>query len=250
MEAAGRAVAEVVAELAPEGPVRVVCGKGNNGGDGFVAARLLKEMGFSVEALLLWPGEELRGDALVNYERFGGELPAGDMDERLADSGAVVDAIFGTGFEGAPRESAAGAIEAINRCGAPVVACDIASGVDASTGEVAGEAVEADVTVSFHAAKLGQRVAPGKWHTGELRVVPIGIPAGAPGEVAAGEIDAAVLALAPRRGPRSTKFSSGQVAIAGGSRGLSGAVRMASLAAIRAGAGYATVAVPADLETV
>jgi NAD(P)H-hydrate epimerase len=207
-------------------------------------------MGFSVEALLLWPGEELRGDALVNYERFGGELPAGDMDERLADSGAVVDAIFGTGFEGAPRETAAGAIEAINRCGAPVVACDIASGVDASTGEVAGEAVEADVTVSFHAAKLGQRVAPGKWHTGELRVVPIGIPDGAPGEVAAGEIDAAVLALAPRRGPRSTKFSSGQVAIAGGSRGLSGAVRMASLAAIRAGAGYATVAVPADLETV
>jgi NAD(P)H-hydrate epimerase len=115
---------------------------------------------------------------------------------------------------------------------------------------VAGEAVEADVTVSFHAAKVGQRVAPGKWQTGELRVVPIGIPAGAPGDVVAGEIDASVLDLAPRRGPRSTKFSSGQVAVAGGSRGLTGAVRMASLAAIRAGAGYATVAVPADLEMV
>jgi ADP-dependent NAD(P)H-hydrate dehydratase / NAD(P)H-hydrate epimerase len=250
MEAAGRAVAETVAGLAPEGPVRVVCGKGNNGGDGFVAARLLREMGFRVEALLLWPGEELRGDAAVNYERFEGGLPEGDLDERLSDSGAVVDAIFGTGFEGTPREPATGAIEAINRCGAPVVSCDIASGVDASTGEVAGEAVEADVTVSFHAAKLGQRVAPGKWHTGELRVVPIGIPDGAPGEVAAREIDPAVLASAPRRGPRSTKFSSGQVAIAGGSRGLTGAVRMASLAAIRAGAGYATVAVPADLEMV
>lgn len=250
MEAAGRAVAEAVASLAPEGPIRVVCGKGNNGGDGFVAARLLREMGFEVEALLLWPGEELRGDAAVNFERFGGELLEGDLDGRLADSGAVVDAIFGTGFEGAPREPAASAIEAINRCGAPVVACDIASGVDASTGEVAGEAVEADVTVSFHAAKLGQRVAPGKWHTGELRVAPIGIPDGAPGEAAAGEIDAAVLALAPRRGPRSTKFSSGQVTIAGGSRGLTGAVRMASLAAIRAGAGYATVAVPSDLEMV
>jgi NAD(P)H-hydrate epimerase len=250
MEAAGRAVAEVVAELALEGPVRVVCGKGNNGGDGFVAARLLREMGFEVEALLLWPGEELRGDAAVSFERFGGELPKGDLDERLADSGAVVDAIFGTGFEGAPREPAAAAIEAINRCGAPVVACDIASGVDASTGEVAGEAVEADVTVSFHAAKLGQRIAPGKWHTGELRVAPIGIPEGAPGEAAAGEIDPAVLALAPRRGPRSTKFSSGQVAIAGASRGLTGAVRMASLAAVRAGAGYATVAVPSDLETI
>jgi NAD(P)H-hydrate epimerase len=250
MEAAGRAVAEVVAELAPEGPVRVVCGKGNNGGDGFVAARLLREMGFEVEVLLLWPGEELRGDAAVNFERVGGEFVEGDLTGRLAGSGAVVDAIFGTGFEGAPREPAAAAIRAINGVGVPVVACDIASGVDASTGEVAGEAVEADVTVSFHAAKLGQRVAPGKGCTGELRVAPIGIPAGAPGEAIAGEIDAAVLALAPRRGPRSTKFSSGQVAIAGGSRGLTGAVRMTSLAAIRAGAGYATVAVPADLELV
>ena len=250
MEAAGRAMAEAVAELAPQGAVRVVCGKGNNGGDGFVAARLLRGMGFEVEVLLLWPGEELRGDAAVNFERCGGELLEGDPAERLAGSGAIVDAIFGTGFEGAPREPAAAAIRAINACGAPVVACDIASGVDASSGEVAGEAVRADVTVSFHAAKLGQRIAPGKWQTGELRVVPIGIPAGAPGEPVAGEIDAAVLALAPRRGPQSTKFSSGQVAIAGGSRGLTGAVRMASLAAIRAGAGYATVAVPADLEVV
>src|SRR5215211_9456784 len=72
MEAAGRAVAEVVAELAPQGPVRVVCGKGNNGGDGFVAARLLREMGFEVEVLLLWPGKELQGDAAVNFERCGG----------------------------------------------------------------------------------------------------------------------------------------------------------------------------------
>jgi ADP-dependent NAD(P)H-hydrate dehydratase / NAD(P)H-hydrate epimerase len=250
MEAAGRAVAEVVAGLAPSGPVRVVCGKGNNGGDGFVAARLLRGMGFEVEALLLWPEEELRGDAAVNFERFGGELVEGDIAWRLMGSGAVVDAIFGTGFEGAPRGPAAGAIAAINGCGAPVVACDIASGVDASSGEVGGEAVEADVTMSFHAAKLGQRIAPGKWHTGELRVAQIGIPAGAPGEAAGGEIDSAVLALAPRRGVRSTKFSSGQVAIAGGSRGLTGAVRMTSLAAIRAGAGYATVAVPADLDLV
>jgi ADP-dependent NAD(P)H-hydrate dehydratase / NAD(P)H-hydrate epimerase len=250
MEAAGRGVAEVVAGLAPEGPVRVVCGKGNNGGDGFVAARLLRKMGFEVEALLLWPGEELRGDAGANYERFGGDLLEGDPTGRLAGSGAIVDAIFGTGFEGAPREPAAGAIRAINSAGVPVIACDIASGVVASSGEVAGEAVEADVTVSFHAAKLGQRVAPGKGSTGELRVVPIGIPADAPGEATAGEIDPAVLALAPRRGPRSTKFSSGQVTVAGGSRGLTGAVRMTSLAAIRAGAGYATVAVPSDLEMV
>ena len=233
MEAAGTALAEAVAGLAPQGPVRIVCGKGNNGGDGEVAARHLRGMGFEVDAVNLWEGEQ----------------PA-SLDSWLRDSGAVVDAIFGTGFSGAPREPAAAAIEAINRCGAPVVACDIASGVDASSGEIEGVAVEADLTVSFHAAKLGQRIAPGKWHCGELRVVAIGIPPAAPGEPFAGTIDPAVLALAPRRGPRSTKFSSGQVAVAGGSRGLTGAVRMASLAAIRAGAGYATVAVPADLEPV
>ncbi|HEU4392730.1 MAG TPA: NAD(P)H-hydrate dehydratase [Solirubrobacterales bacterium] len=233
MEAAGTALAEAVAGLAPQGPVRIVCGKGNNGGDGQVAARHLRDTGFEVEAVDLW------SDAVPS-----------DLDRWLAGAGAVVDAIFGTGFSGVPRPPAAAAIEAINRCGAPVVACDIASGVDASSGEVAGAAIEADLTVSFHAAKMGHWIAPGKWHTGELRVVPIGIPDGAPGGPAGGTIDPAVLALAPRRGPRSTKFSSGQVAIAGGSRGLTGAVRLSSTAAIRAGAGYATVAVPAELEPV
>lgn len=250
MEAAGRAVAEAVGELAPAGPVRVVCGKGNNAGDGLVAARYLAEAGFETEALLLWPVEELSGDAAANLERFPAEHISGDIASRLAGSGAVVDAIFGTGPAGEPRQPALAAIEAIGACGAPVVACDIASGVDASSGEVAGVAIEAVLTVSFHAPKLGHRVAPGKWHTGALRVAPIGIPEGAPGEPAAGAIDASVLELAPRRGARSTKFSSGQVTIAGGSRGLTGAVQMSSRAAIRAGAGYATVAVPADLEPI
>jgi ADP-dependent NAD(P)H-hydrate dehydratase / NAD(P)H-hydrate epimerase len=250
MEAAGEAVAEAVAELAPAGPVRVVCGKGNNAGDGLVAARHLTAMGFETEVLLLWSAEELSGDAAANLERCAAEPVTGELSERLAGSGAVIDAIFGTGFEGAPRGPAAEAVEAINRCGAPVVACDIASGVDASSGEVEGVAVEADLTVSFHAAKIGHWVAPGKWHTGELRVAPIGIPAGAPTTAGAGVIDLAILALAPRRGPRSTKFSSGQVVIAGGSRGLTGAVQMSSRAAIRAGAGYATVVVPADLEPI
>lgn len=231
MEAAGTALAEAVAGLAPQGPVRIVCGKGNNGGDGKVAARHLRALGFEVEAVELW----------------GDDVPA-DLDAWLSGSGAVVDAILGTGFAGVPREPAAAAIEAINRYEGPVVACDIASGVDASSGEIAGVAVEADLTVSFHGAKLGQWIAPGKWHTGELRVVAIGIPAGAPSHPSGGTIGSSVLTLLPRRGPRSTKFSSGQVAIAGGSRGLTGAVRMSSLAAIRAGAGYATVAVPAELE--
>jgi NAD(P)H-hydrate epimerase len=250
MEAAGRAVAEAAAELAQGGPVRVVCGKGNNGGDGLVAARYLAEAGFEVEALLLWPPEELSGDAAANLGRFAAEHAGGDLGPRLAGSGAVVDAVFGTGFAGAPREPARAAIAAVGACGAPVIACDIASGVDASSGEVAGAAVEADLTVSFHAAKAGHRIAPGKWHAGELRVAQIGIPDGAPVAPMAGTIGSAVLGLAPPRGPRSTKFSSGQVAIAGGSRGLTGAVQMSSRAAIRAGAGYATVAVPADLEAV
>jgi len=232
MEAAGTALAEAVAGLSPQGPVRIVCGKGNNGGDGLVAARHLRGLGFEVEALELEKAEP------------------GDLGAWLEGSGAVVDAIFGTGFSGVAREPAAGAIEAINRCGAPVVACDIASGVDASSGEIEGVAVEADLTISFHAAKLGHRIAPGKWHTGELRVEPIGIPEGAPSAPAGGAIEPAVLDLLPVRGSQSTKFSSGQVVIAGGSRGLTGAVRMSSLAAIRAGAGYATVAVPADLEAI
>lgn len=232
MEAAGTALAEAVADLTPQGPVRIVCGKGNNGGDGMVAARYLRHLGFVVETLDLEQGS------------------VEDFDAWLDGSGVIVDAIFGTGFKGTPREPAAAAIGAINRCGAPVIACDIASGVDASSGEIGGDAVEADLTVSFHAAKLGHRIAPGKWHTGELRVASIGIPSGAPSAPLGGTIGPAVLDLLPARGARSTKFSSGQVVIAGGSRGLTGAVKMSSLAAIRAGAGYATVAVPADLEAI
>jgi ADP-dependent NAD(P)H-hydrate dehydratase / NAD(P)H-hydrate epimerase len=252
MEAAGGAVAATVAELSPQAPVRVVCGKGNNGGDGLVAARKLAETGFEVEALLLGPRDELSGDAAASLERFPAARQIDDdrVDSELEGSGAVVDAIFGTGFEGAPRSPADAAIDAINRCGAPVVACDIASGVNASSGEVEGAAVHADVTVSFHAAKVGHMIAPGKTHTGELRVAPIGIPEGAPGKPAVGVISEVLLSLAPGRGPASTKFTSGQVVVAGGSRGLTGAVCMSASAAIRAGAGYATVAVPADLEQI
>ena len=106
-----------------------------------------------------------------------------------------------------------------------------ASGVDGVQREIEGAAGEADLTVSFHAAKLGHRIAPGKWHSGELRVAPIGIPDGAAVEPAAGTIAPSVLALAPGRGRRSTKFSSGQV-IAGGSRGLTGQWMSSLLAAI------------------
>ncbi len=252
MEAAGGAVARVAAERAKPGPVAVVCGKGNNGGDGLVAARHLRKTGFEVEALLLARHDQLSGDAAANLERFDGarEVSAAGLPDELAGAGAVVDAIFGTGFAGAPRDPAATAIDAINRCDAPVVATDIASGVNASSGEVEGAAVRAEATVSFHAPKLGHWVAPGKEHTGELVVVPIGIPEGGPREASAGLIDEAVLAQATPRAAGSTKFSSGQVVVVGGSRGLTGAVCLSSSAAIRTGAGYATAAVPADLERI
>jgi ADP-dependent NAD(P)H-hydrate dehydratase / NAD(P)H-hydrate epimerase len=251
MEAAGNATARAAGEVARSAEARVVCGKGNNAGDGLVAARRLAETGYEVEVLFLWPPDQLSGDADANLQRLPGpsrHVAAGELGDALAGSGVVIDAIFGTGFSGAPRAPADAAIEAINACGSPVVAADIASGVDASTGEVEGAAVRADVSVSFHAPKLGHWIAPGKWHAGEVRVAEIGIPPGDPVDAPAGLIAPEVLALAPRRGRESTKFSSGQVLIVGGSRGLTGAVCMASEAAIRAGAGYATVAVPRDLE--
>jgi hydroxyethylthiazole kinase-like uncharacterized protein yjeF len=252
MEAAGAAVAEAIRERARPGPIRVVCGKGNNGGDGLVAARHLASTGYKVEALV-WPDDELSADAATNLERFeeaAHKVSFGDLHASLAGSGAVIDAIFGTGFSGAPKAPADAAIEAINACEAPVISADIASGIDASTGEAEGAAVRADVTVSFHAAKLGHWIAPGKEHTGELRVAAIGIPEGAPAEPAGGVIADRVLELPPPRLPGSTKFSSGEVLVVGGSRGLTGAVCLTASAAIRAGAGYATVAVPGDLEPI
>jgi ADP-dependent NAD(P)H-hydrate dehydratase / NAD(P)H-hydrate epimerase len=251
MEAAGRATARAGGDVARSERVSVVCGKGNNAGDGLVAARAMAETGYEVEALFLWPAGELSPDAQSNLERYSGpsrQVAPEELGDALARSGAVIDAIFGTGFSGAARAPADTAIEAINGADAPVVAADIASGVDASTGEVDGAAVRADVSVSFHAAKLGHWIAPGKEHAGEVRVAEIGIPADAPTEAAAGLIRENVLSLAPPRAAASTKFSSGQVLVVGGSRGLTGAVCMAAEAAIRAGAGYATVAVPRDLE--
>ncbi|HLO36145.1 MAG TPA: NAD(P)H-hydrate epimerase, partial [Candidatus Deferrimicrobium sp.] len=250
METAGRAVAEAAAEVAASSRAAIVCGKGNNGGDGLVAARALRETGFQVDALLLGPPDELSEDARANLDRVEGarEVDPAELPAAIARAGVVIDAVFGTGFAGTPRNPAAAAIDAMNEAEAPVVAIDVASGVNASTGEVEGAAVAADVTVTFHASKLGHWIAPGKEHTGELRVAPIGIPEGAPTEPRSGLIDPRVLELAPTRAAGSTKFSSGQVVIVGGSRGLTGAVCLSALGAIRSGAGYATVAVPADLE--
>lgn len=254
MERAAEGLARVVAEASGPGAVRVVVGSGNNGGDGLAAARLLREEGRQVEVIAVAPLEKLEGDASINLERLPGEPPRevteGFDAELLARSGAVLDAMLGTGFSGAPREPVAAAIAAVNACGAPVVACDVPSGVDASTGEIATEAARATVTATFHGPKVGLHVAPGSFHAGEVRVVDIGIPRGAPTPTAAGLISSRVLELVPRRSREGSKFTSGVVVVAGGARGMTGAPCMVAEAAQRTGAGYVQLGVPASTESV
>ena len=179
MERAGAGLAALVEELAPLGPIAVVCGKGNNGGDGFVAARLLRERGRNVRVLALAPVEQLRGDALTNAQRLAGDPPEPFKPVALEGAAAIIDAILGTGFAGEPRDPAASAIDAINAYAeqSVIVACDMPSGVNGSTGEIEGSAVRARATATFHAAKPGLWIAPGKAHAGEIRVIDIGIPA-------------------------------------------------------------------------
>src|SRR2546421_1787109 len=175
MERAGGEVARAILALENDGPVRVVCGRGNNGGDGLVVARLLREHGLEADALLLFAPEDLSADARANLERVSAQqVNAADLPTALAGSSIVVDAILGTGFTGSPRAPLDDAIEAVNGAGASVVAVDVPSGVDASTGEVAGACVEADLTVTFQAPKLGLWIAPGKARAGRVEMVDIG----------------------------------------------------------------------------
>lgn len=251
MERAGEGVVRVVERVAPDGPVAVVCGKGNNGGDGFVAARLLRRAGREVRVVCTSAPEQLSGDARVNFDLLSGEeahlFEDARAGEAIGGSAAVVDALLGTGFEGAPRGLVADAIGAVNDAAKPVVSVDVPSGVDASTGEVAGIAVRAQCTVTFHTAKPGLWIHPGKRHAGETVVIDIGIPRGAPLETDTGLVEPSVLAELPSRGVASTKFTSGHVVVVGGSRGLTGAPAMASLACLRTGAGYVTACVPRSL---
>jgi ADP-dependent NAD(P)H-hydrate dehydratase / NAD(P)H-hydrate epimerase len=250
MERAGAAVARTVERLAPDGRVCVVCGKGNNGGDGLVLARLLRETGREVEVVCVAPPGDYAGDARANLERLPGSPPAMFDDAGLAPASVIVDALLGTGFAGEPRGASAEAIAAINRTPAVVVAVDVPSGVDASSGVVAGEAVRADATVTFHAAKPGLWIRPGRGHAGAIETVDIGIPRGAPLDASVGLIEPAVLELIPRRGEGATKFSSGHVVVAGGSLGLTGAPVMCATASMRAGAGYVTVCVPSSVQAI
>ncbi len=252
MERAGRGLADLSAELAPTGRIAVVCGKGNNGGDGLVAARRLRELGRDVDVLLTVEAQALTGDAAINLGRLPGEPPRRYQTARLQGAAAVIDAVLGTGFSGTPRGTAAEAIEAIAALGKETiaVACDVPSGVDASTGEAHGPAVKAAATATFHAAPPGLWIAPGKGLSGSVHQIDIGIPPGAPGASQIGLICDRVTDGIPRRGTDSTKFAAGNVLVCGGSTGLTGAPCLAAEAAMRGGAGYVTACVPASLHTI
>jgi hydroxyethylthiazole kinase-like uncharacterized protein yjeF len=248
MERAGEGLAAVVARRAPAGRIAMVCGKGNNGGDGIVAARLLRQAGRDVDVLLVWPAEWIGEDAQKQLKQLPGPAPVPFEAGRLNKAHVIVDCLLGTGSSGSPRAPADRVIEEMEAARAPVVAADVPSGVDASTGEVQGPAVHCVATAAFHKAKVGLWIRPGKAYAGEVEVVDIGIPRGGPAQPEAGLITSGVLREVPRRSAVSTKFSSGNVFIIGGSRGLTGAPSMAALAAMRAGAGYVTVGAPASLE--
>ena len=213
MARAGRAVAEE-ALLAYPGARRFVgvCGGGANGGDGRIALEVLRAQGREAEEST--------------------EVEGADV---------ILDALFGTGFHGEPRSDAAAAIERINAAPAPVVAVDLPSGVDASTGEIAAAAVRAERTVTFHGPKVGLAVAPGRFHTGTIAVADIGLE---PRETELQLVTAEVLRRVPRRSPQDTKYTSGSVLVVGGSPGLTGAASLAAEAAFRADAGYVAVAAP------
>jgi ADP-dependent NAD(P)H-hydrate dehydratase / NAD(P)H-hydrate epimerase len=215
MERAGRAVAEEALRRFPDARrFAGVCGKGANGGDGRIALRILRESG---------------RDAEETTEPEGADV--------------VLDALFGTGFSGTPREEAAGLIERMSSAGAPVLAVDLPSGVDASTGEVAGPAVRAAHTVTFHGPKVGLAVAPGRFHAGDVVVVDIGLT---PTETEHRLVTREILREVPRRREGDNKYTAGSVLVVGGSRGMTGAACLAAEAAFRSDAGYVAVAAPAE----
>ena len=213
MARAGRAVAEEAMRRFPQARRFVaVCGGGANGGDGRIAVEVLRAAGRNAEV---------------------------SDDLRRAD--VVVDALFGTGFHGEPREDAARRIGAINAASAPVVAVDLPSGINASTGEIEGACVDAALTVTMHGRKVGVEVAPGRFHAGEVVVADIGLERR---ETQHRVVTAAILGEVPRKRADQNKYSAGTVLVVGGSRGLTGAPSLSAQAAFRADAGYVAVAAP------
>ncbi len=255
MERAGSAVARACLDVlggAYGRRVIVVCGTGNNGGDGAVAARHLARQGVRVTVFApadAGPGS-LAADMVIRARHETGvrvrPLDHELLVRELARADLAVDAIFGTGFHGTPDERWAGVIEACNEAAVRMVAIDIPSGVDGATGAVEGGAIRADLTVTFGAAKLGVVLMPGAELTGDVRVVDIGFAPEPRSAIGLTE-PADLAAVLPARAADGHKRSSGSLVVVAGSRTMTGAVRLVARAAGRVGAGYVVVAVPASI---
>jgi ADP-dependent NAD(P)H-hydrate dehydratase / NAD(P)H-hydrate epimerase len=247
MENAGRAVADRVAERHPSRVV-VVAGAGNNGGDGFIAARVLSERGVSVRVLLAADSGKLKGDAAEAARRWAG--PSEPATPRaLADADVIVDALFGAGLDRPVQDLAADLIAAINGSRAPVVAVDLPSGINGTTGAVMGSAVNATETVTFFRRKPGHVLLPGRRHCGQVHVADIGIPVSVFARVKprtfanAAELWAASFPL-PRLDGH--KYARGHAVVVSGGLSSTGAARLAARGALRAGAGLVTIASPRE----
>lgn len=246
--------------------ILVACGTGNNGGDGFVAARYLALHGAEVHVVVAGDLGKIRGDALTHLERMrrvGLAVTAIASEaelQRLVDTrdqwDFAVDALLGTGARGAPEGPVADAVQILRQldeAGTRIVAVDLPTGVDADTGAIARRAVRADLTVSFGAPKRGHFLYPARAFVGTLEVVDIGLSLDA---VRAGTFPVSLAtapdmaALIPTRDPRAHKNEVGRIVIVGGSVGLTGAVALAARAASRSGAGYVEAAVPASLNAI
>ena len=264
MERAGRAFCDALDAggwLAGEGPVVIVCGKGNNGGDGLVAARLLSEAGLPIRVLLLAGPDDLSESARANHDRlprsvaiFGGDGDrwAEQLQEIAGGARLVVDAVFGTGIQPPLRPPYTGLCAAINAVDASLVAIDIPSGVSGDDGAADPDAVRADATVTMGLPKLGLLLPPGRDHVGALTVVDIGFPdavcaAHAPTWHVATMAEYA--AMLPARPSDTYKTRVGSLLVLAGSRDYGGAAQLAGLGALRAGVGMLTVGAPASLET-
>jgi len=245
MEAAGEGIVREIRKRWTRGSVLVLAGPGNNGGDGFVVARLLRDLRWPVRLALLGDAAKLKGDAKVNAGRWDGETET--LDGVTFDGvDLIIDAIFGAGLTRDVDGVAAAALEKAQETGLTIVAVDVPSGVDGNTGEVRGIAPGADLTVTFFRKKPGHLVLPGKDLCGETVVRDIGIPEAVLEEIGACAFENGpdVWALhLPQADTSSHKYTRGHLLIVGGGE-MTGAARLASGAARRAGAGMVSIAAP------
>ncbi len=245
MENAGAAVADAVSRRWPPGPLAVLCGPGNNGGDGFVAARILRERGWPVRLALSGKKEALKGDAKKAAEAWKGAVEPLRL-EALDGAGLVIDALFGAGLARPIEGVASAVIAATLERRLPVVAVDIPSGIDGESGEVRGIAPRAILTVTFFRKKPGHLLLPGRLYCGTLVLAQIGIKEEVLETLSPQTVEndpAWWLDALPLPQPESHKYKRGHALIAGGAV-MTGAARLAALAAARAGAGLVTLAAP------